>query len=1069
MLTEVSEEHVNVINVAFAELKSVCDVIVKNPSAENCSEFVKVVEKTPSIAFKYLLEYSVFPLHLHLHNHIFKKVKLSSNTLIDLLKCFKKVLSKTCLNSDTKFLEYSIVLLRIVLDFEEHEIIKDISEDVKYEVAECLMYLYKNIDDALLCKIYDPFERRYCHPQAVYFCTQVAKTEKLLKLRVLALKCLLVIARIDGEEYFSISDETLRYNVLETIALMFPGIISACHMVITSDSLIHHNLFIVAIKVFSRIVTLIFENNSNQSISEIDFGSKVTALVSKTKVPEEKSTSKTSRLTEEWYEEATQKLSTCTKGFIPVCANLHCKVRLELVKSADLMLTKCSKNIKMFSTTLVEILIIMSCDNMNEVSNCARRSLKKLLDQDTESSQQIMEFLEENLCVLLDSIISSLNAIDEKALLSNLNLLNGYLNILNMRHVLKSSYHLQRLVNTLIQTVRLDPSSLNSFHEFRIQELEVSNADGVATISWKNSKHLNCQTEIALKNVCKTLSCKIDFESMTFYLLDIFETNIEDRKEVIYLMNNVLLSGKQEYCKTYFDIMSTILKYFLDSVYWSVPINSSSDGFFDFMPLSAIHSNIMQVCLLTEGVGNVAECLQTKFHPLLLICLYSIIENAGSSNPLISSAGLEAIRKITSSCGYSNITELITDNVDYVIHHVASKLRDLKRNKKVFDVLDVIILHCEEQSLNVLCDITETMLKSSDILSDEFREGFLKVFKRFIRKLRKWFAPLFNDDMRALNESNEKHSQFLVTLDQHVNKKNHRSVLPQRVKDEEINLNDIFITADLDYSEPEDDEDISNEDILREKLSQMEIPEDEIEKPVPQHIQLIVSVANRLLHVLPTKCVMDKILILEILMDTLLILCDIENQLLPLVHKIWSPLMNRFKYDNEDSLVLRRCFELICIMAVTARDFIRTRTLNEILPILNNFLSSSSIDSKLKDRKSIYRMSQKYKLQHTLLRELGHLSMYICLQEKELYTVLAVASLYLSSKQPQPLQLAAIDLFKTIASTHYEIVWVQLMSLHLFQTVLYPPNNDRFDIIRVMEKEENDEFEKNVSSLYNLI
>lgn len=62
-------------------------------------------------------------------------------------------------------------------------------------------------------------------------------------------------------------------------------------------------------------------------------------------------------------------------------------------------------------------------------------------------------------------------------------------------------------------------------------------------------------------------------------------------------------------------------------------------------------------------------------------------------------------------------------------------------------------------------------------------------------------------------------------------------------------------------------------------------------------------------------------------MDSLLILCDEENQLLPVVHKIWSPLVNRFKYDNKDSLILRRCFELLCIMAVTARDFITGRTL----------------------------------------------------------------------------------------------------------------------------------------------
>lgn len=78
---------------------------------------------------------------------------------------------------------------------------------------------------------------------------------------------------------------------------------------------------------------------------------------------------------------------------------------------------------------------------------------------------------------------------------------------------------------------------------FKKIELGVSYCDGVTAISWKNTKYLNSQTEEALKNICNTLSRKIDTESTTFYLLDIFETDIEDRKEVIYLINNLLLNS----------------------------------------------------------------------------------------------------------------------------------------------------------------------------------------------------------------------------------------------------------------------------------------------------------------------------------------------------------------------------------------------------------------------------------------------------------------------------------------------------------------------------------------------
>lgn len=72
--------------------------------------------------------------------------------------------------------------------------------------------------------------------------------------RVEALKCLLVIFRIDGEEYADIDDAKLKFNIAENVAIMFPGIISTCHVIITSNLIIHHSLFIVS-------MILIFKKN----------------------------------------------------------------------------------------------------------------------------------------------------------------------------------------------------------------------------------------------------------------------------------------------------------------------------------------------------------------------------------------------------------------------------------------------------------------------------------------------------------------------------------------------------------------------------------------------------------------------------------------------------------------------------------------------------------------------------------------------------------------------------------------------------------------------------------------
>lgn len=102
---------------------------------------------------------------------------------------------------------------------------------------------------------------------------------------------------------------------------------------------------------------------------------------------------------------------------------------------------------------------------------------------------------------------------------------------------------------------------------------------------------------------------------------------------------------------------------------------------------------------------------------------------------------------------------------------------------------------------------------------------------------------------------------------------------------------------------------------------------------------------------------------------------------------------------------MRRCFELLCVMATTAKDFIKSRTLKSVQPVINEFLSSAAKDSRLKDKKSVYRVSQRYKLQLTLLRQLGFLTVHLNFQENEIQDVLVAATPYLSSKQPLPLQV----------------------------------------------------------------
>lgn len=113
----------------------------------------------------------------------------------------------------------------------------------------------------------------------------------------------------------------------------------------------------------------------------------------------------------------------------------------------------------------------------------------------------------------------------------------------------------------------------------------------------------------------------------------------------------------------------------------------------------------------------------------------------------------------------------------------------------------------------------------------------------------------------------------------------------------------------------------------REELEEDEAPPDEeYKKPEPpQHIKLTSAILRRTLHFLPSKSKEIKILSLEILKNGLEVVRDYEDELLPIVHQIWSPLVNRFKTDD-DPLIFNLSFQLLIILARLSKEFIRSRT-----------------------------------------------------------------------------------------------------------------------------------------------
>lgn len=97
------------------------------------------------------------------------------------------------------------------------------------------------------------------------------------------------------------------------------------------------------------------------------------------------------------------------------------------------------------------------------------------------------------------------------------------------------------------------------------------------------------------------------------------------------------------------------------------------------------------------------------------------------------------------------------------------------------------------------------------------------------------------------------------------------------------------------------------------------------DKPIelPQHIQITLIILKRCIKYISTRSKMDKCLAIDSIRIGIEIIKTYENELLPMVHEIWPPFVERFK--EQDIIVQRKCYNLLIILGRVAKDFIYKR------------------------------------------------------------------------------------------------------------------------------------------------
>jgi len=192
-----------------------------------------------------------------------------------------------------------------------------------------------------------------------------------------------------------------------------------------------------------------------------------------------------------------------------------------------------------------------------------------------------------------------------------------------------------------------------------------------------------------------------------------------------------------------------------------------------------------------------------------------------------------------------------------------------------------------------------------------------------------------------------------------------------------------------------------NEDI-DESDSHTEVPDDAPTVYADQ-IRLVEEIMLRSIHLMSCDIPRLRISSMSLLCEGCQLLEDYEDLLLPLVHKLWSPLLCRMQ--DRHPAVVEKAFELFSVLASVSRTFIRARATSDLVTSLVVFLNRG-VSVSLGEPAS-YEFLTACRVQKHLLCSFGNISVQLELFSTALRPVVRVLAAYLDQRQPSVLREAS--------------------------------------------------------------
>lgn len=306
------------------------------------------------------------------------------------------------------------------------------------------------------------------------------------------------------------------------------------------------------------------------------------------------------------------------------------------------------------------------------------------------------------------------------------------------------------------------------------------------------------------------------------------------------------------------------------------------------------------------------------FRPELVDALYPVVERLGSGNPLLREHAMTSLNIIATSCGYQSSSDLVIENVDYLVNSVALKFNTFDISPQTPRVILMMIKLCGPRLIPYLDDLIESVFSALASFHGYPRlvESLCTVLHAIVAEARKGNGvPSIEDSVKAESRKALRPPTSITQV---------ADILKQQVQPQSSSQ-DTFPHAVALLEELFTSSSDENDDCL-EPLQPSSAAEQTPQPPSKTYttVRSIVRIGQ---HYLTHESPKLRHQLLQLTATGCATLSHNEDEFLPLVNDIWPVIVKRL-YD-EEPFVSIAASETVSDMFKYAGDFVASRAHNE--------------------------------------------------------------------------------------------------------------------------------------------